>query len=918
MLSKTGDTFLKIHGSDNATELFKASHWHTLATLLAENCRETLETIQLMTIGPKAQGNGLVVTGRSGAPLVLYLSEGPDLGRFVDRCALSGDDALVPRRADILAHLTQMTLSGDERMLRDKGLKTARQTFEGNFWYRFAYHGFREWGRHGCVLHPVIEEGSGDFMLSGRDADQKTLFYLPVPRLKVKRLLAALGGAMSNAHGLHVQPLSLDAVFDVHFTKNLDLEITPLLRMIQQNGQHRFFKREDIERFRYGDLYYIKEVGLLVEDHYPAPPPEFVDSVQTVIARSRVPQFLAEHRVDLQQQMFLLDTTVQERKIMTVFTDIEITAEAAERNWCWLSVLYGDGNQRISLAAILRAKKEKQRFVATEKGWVDCDAPAFDALNDLVSRSDAILRVDRDTGIKLSQADLLRLSAMEGKLSLGGDNEATARLRSLLALQPRTCPPAAQGLLSTLRSYQESGVQWLWFLYENGLSGLLCDDMGLGKTHQIMAFLLGLREGEHTSKPFLVVCPTSVISHWQQKIAHHAPGLGVQVYYGGGRDLTQALTAADVIVTSYGLLRRDIAALLPVAFGVVVFDEIHAIKNADTATYKAAQDLRADMKIGLTGTPIQNNLSEIKSLMDIAMPGYLGPDDRFTYRFSAVKDPHSDGAARQFLHRLIFPFTLRRLKKSVLHELPDKIEDNRTCQLSDDQVKLYRDAIARRGVELHRALANENEPVPYMHIFALLNLLKQICNHPAQVEKDVRRYDQYASGKWDLFTELLAESLDSGQKVVVYSQYAIMIEIISHYLAEQQVDFVTLTGASRKRGDIVDRFNGDPLCRVFVGSLKAGGEGIDLVAASVVIHYDRWWNAAREDQATDRVHRIGQTRGVQVFKLITEGTLEEKIAAMISRKRELMESIVQEDDPSLVKTFSRDELLALIAPLEDV
>jgi SNF2 family DNA or RNA helicase len=209
------------------------------------------------------------------------------------------------------------------------------------------------------------------------------------------------------------------------------------------------------------------------------------------------------------------------------------------------------------------------------------------------------------------------------------------------------------------------------------------------------------------------------------------------------------------------------------------------------------------------------------------------------------------------------------------------------------------------------------QPVPYMHIFALLNLLKQICDHPAIVEHDLDNYDRYRSGKWDLFCELLAESLDSGQKVVIYSQYLSMIDIITAYLQDQRVGFVSLTGKSRNRGAIVAQFNEHPDCRVYVGSLKAGGTGIDLIAASVVIHYDRWWNAAKEDQATDRVHRIGQRKGVQVFKLVTEGTLEERIAALIDKKRQLLNSVVKEDDPGLLKSFTRVELIELLGMPSD-
>ena len=259
------------------------------------------------------------------------------------------------------------------------------------------------------------------------------------------------------------------------------------------------------------------------------------------------------------------------------------------------------------------------------------------------------------------------------------------------------------------------------------------------------------------------------------------------------------------------------------------------------------------------------------------------------------------------------PFVLRRLKSAVLDELPEKIEDLRTCALSDDQVSLYRDAISGKGAELARRIEESpDEPVPYIHVFALLNLLKQICDHPALALNQLDRADAYTSGKWELFKEILEEALGSGQKVVVFTQYLGMIELMRRHLESAGVGHAILTGATTDRGGVVDRFNRDPGCRVFLGSLKAGGTGIDLVGGSVVIHYDRWWNAAREDQATDRVYRLGQKRAVQVFKLVTEGTLEEKISALIDRKRRMMESVVQEDDPKLAKIFTRDELLEML------
>ena len=319
------------------------------------------------------------------------------------------------------------------------------------------------------------------------------------------------------------------------------------------------------------------------------------------------------------------------------------------------------------------------------------------------------------------------------------------------------------------------------------------------------------------------------------------------------------------------------------------------------------------MKLGLTGTPIENRLGELKALMDMALPGYLGKDTDFKSRYVKPIEDHGDDERKAQLSKLISPFALRRKKESVLDDLPEKIEDIRTCTLSEDQVKLYRDAISEKGEDLLENLQKEEKSIPYIHVFALLNLLKQICNHPALLKGGMDDYQALESGKWDLFRELLEESLQSGQKVVIYSQFLGMISIMEKYLAKKEIDFVSLTGKTVNREEIIERFNQDPACRVFVGSLKAGGVGIDLVAASVVIHYDRWWNAAKEDQATDRVHRIGQKRGVQVFKLVTEGTLEEKIAALILKKRNLMDSVIEESDPTVMKSFTRKELIELLA-----
>ncbi len=896
---------------------FRSSILFLLAQILAEGSSVKANAVRVQLVGQNDESL-LRAFDHNGEEMLSYFSKGPDSSRFIERCGALPDEESVPQRNAVLEKLATLTLTENERAMLERGFQTRRQVFEESFWYRLAYHAYREFGAKGCTFHPAIEEGSGAFTVTCRGASKEPLFRMVVPRLKVRTLLTALQKHLPNQHDLSIHPLPLKSIFKVSMNTEMDLEVRPLIQLMQENGEERFFEREDFERFRYGDLVYVRELGIMAELEQPGKERRFRAPVKMVLKKSQIPAFLEEVGEELREGPHITDARVKALRIFKHFDRVEISPQAIHRDWCWLSVKYGFGNSLLSLHEILQAKKEGQRYIATVEGWVDCQSPGLEGITD----PSTINRLDsKKERIKFSRMDLLRLKATAtSPLRIIGKDEKATFLKKLMDARPSSPLPALRGMTSTLRPYQRIGVEWIMFLHENGLGGLLCDDMGLGKTHQIMAFMVFLKEHRRVKRPFLVVCPTTVLSHWDNKIREHAPALKTEFYYGGQRDLQSIIRGNHVLLTSYGILRRDIEELKQVHFSLAVFDEIQHIKNSQTLAHQAAREIDTSMKIGLTGTPIENALVELKALMDQMVPGYLGTNEYFVRRYVESDPSGGDGSLsprKEELSRLIGPFVLRRIKKTVLTELPQKIEDVRTCRLSEDQVRLYRDAIASRGKGLRDELAKEGEPVPYMHIFALLNLLKQICDHPLLLDGRPGDDEHYESGKWELFKELLAESLDSGQKVVVYSQYLGMIKIMEQYLRKLSTGFVTLTGASRNRGAIVSRFNDDPDCRVYVGSLKAGGMGIDLVAASVVIHYDRWWNAAKEDQATDRVHRIGQRRGVQVFKLVTQGTLEEKISAIIEKKRNLMESVVREDDPGLLKTFSREELMEMLSEPSD-
>ncbi|NWG14013.1 MAG: DEAD/DEAH box helicase [Acidobacteria bacterium] len=889
-------------------EVYAASLWYRLAELLSE--ADPLRCEDTRVIQPSGCRTPAFVSAR-GTLLARLLDESAASGRFIERAGKLPQPNRFTDRAALIHRIIGSLRTEEEAKINEAGVFTRRQSAEQSFWGRLAYHCYREYGDD-CVFHPAIEESSGDFILKCFSRDSAPLVELAVPRRQVRRVLRLLAEHFPGQSDLAIHPVPLRSVFLVTQETQLDLEVRPVIQALQSSGESRFYDSKECAGFRYGDLVYIPELHILAELETPGSGRRFTTPVSMRLEKSRLPAFLDEHRQEIQEGLLVLEERLRHLSVLREYDRIEIVPDAIERSWYWLSIRYRFGDASVSLADIMETRRRGLSYLPIGQGWVDVNSPAFAALDAIQHREELEFSGEK---VRLAAIDLLRLMASGGKpVQVKEENRRAEIVRRLLALAPGAPAGGLKGMRTPLRPYQLKGFDWLRFLYENGLSGLLCDDMGLGKTHQAMALMVWLRERQRVKGPFLVVCPTTVISHWMNKIREHAPKLKPAVYHGLERDLDEALEHSKLLLTSYGILRNDVVQLRQVPFSLVIFDEIQNLKNRETLSYQAASALPAKMKLGLTGTPIENSLADLKSLFDIVLPGYLGSDEDFAAK-CLEKAPQGEAeTSTAELRRLITPFVLRRLKSAVLDELPEKFEDLRTCALSDMQVSLYREAISTRGRDLVRILRSDSRQLPYIHIFALLNLLKRICDHPALALNKVGEYQGYESGKWELFQELLFESLDSGQKVVVFSQYLGMISMMQHLLSTLGVGFITLTGASTDRGEIVRRFNEDPACRVYLGSLKAGGAGIDLVAGSVVIHYDRWWNAAREDQATDRVHRIGQRRAVQVFKLITEGTLEEKISAIVSRKRRLMDSVVQADDPHLSKIFTREELIELLRP----
>ncbi len=898
--------FRKKYRGRSFGEIFSASPWHELAHRLFEGDPQAFVTSTVTRI-EREDGPRLRFYNTAGEALVDYHEISPGALRLLERLGKVSPEIGFQDRAELIDKLSIFLRSSEEQHLNRAGMKTNRQSFEESLWYRFAYHCFREFEDEEGAYELSVHRSRGILGLTYHRQSGKPSATFYVPRSRVPSVLefAAEGGleppldiAIGSLESILSNSASLESGsgWAESVQAVLDYEETGIAP-------------ERIEPFIYGNLAFIPELSVFTEFEDP-------DGAAALHrARKRtptpVPQWGQREPFDDPVPKVVLDDPTRELRILREFDHLEIAAQDENE----LDVHYAFGDARVAIRDIADAKRRGLAYLETDLGWVDLSAPELRGVEGFIGAREA--DAPPNESLKLSSAQILRLKSSTSKpVRIEASQDRTDILHRLLDYRPSQPLVPLKGLTSQLRPYQTLGVEWLHFLYENHLAGLLCDDMGLGKTHQAMALMVLIREQHGVEDPNLVICPRTVISHWRDKIAQYAPGLRAAVYHGSQRDLDQTLEEADVVIASYGVLRNDVAKLSEVPWSLVVFDEVQQIKNQETQAHRAAITVPARMKVGLTGTPIENSLSELKNLFDLVLPRYLGEDEDYFDRYGASSRDEPDDSTLEDLRRLIAPFVLRRLKTAVLHELPEKIEDIRTCSLSDEQRQLYRSTIDTRGMALAETIRKGKDPLPYIHIFALLNQLKQICDHPALAIGKAEEWRDHRSSKWDLFVDLLEESLQSGQKVVVFSQYLGMISIMEDYLRERRVPLVKLTGSTRKRGEVVNRFNQDPDCRVFLGSLRAGGTGIDLVAGSVVIHYDRWWNAAKEDQATDRVYRIGQKRAVQVFKLVTEDTLEEKIAAMIDRKRKLMSSVVQADHPKLGKIFSRDELLELLRQVD--
>ena len=574
-------------------------------------------------------------------------------------------------------------------------------------------------------------------------------------------------------------------------------------------------------------------------------------------------------------------------------------------DWFDVQAVVQIGGADVSLQEIRRALRKKSRYVKLADGSIgEIPEPWVDKFRHLFG-----LGEQHDTGSRFTRTQYTLIDQLLNEADQTDvDNDFKKQLAQVGDFEHLKVMALPQGFSGELRSYQKAGYDWLHFLRRNGFGGILADDMGLGKTVQVLTFLAWVSEAQQDAQ-HLVIVPRSLMANWEREAARFTPRLRVERHFGPGRPKTDIyFSDAEVVLTTYGTLRRDIQELRKSEFELIILDESQAIKNPNSQTAKAVRLLQGRTRIAMSGTPVENNTFELWSQFAFLNPGLLGGMDYFKKYFANPIEREANQAAAEQLRRLVHPFILRRTKAQVAPELPPRTERVLYADMQPAQRKFYehtRDAY--RNVLLN-LMEEEGLQSSRMKILEGLLRLRQISNHPQLVDRDFRS----RSAKMDVLVEHLLALHAGGHKVLIFSQFVEMLKLVKAELDRCSLSYLYLDGQTRKRQARVDEFQNRPEIPFFLISLKAGGVGLNLTAADYVVHIDPWWNPAVEMQATDRSHRIGQDKPVFVYKLITRDTVEEKILVLQERKRELVDRLIS-TEVSFFKQINADEVRSLFS-----
>lgn len=602
-----------------------------------------------------------------------------------------------------------------------------------------------------------------------------------------------------------------------------------------------------------------------------------------------------------------------------------------------LSMTAGDISREELIDILSRYNKKKKFYRLKNGAFVNAADSGLDTVEELRSGLQLTDKQMKQDKIEVQKYRALYLDAQLKEnpvVSAVKDKSFKSLVRNMKTIEDNDFE-VPESLDKVLREYQKRGFLWIKTLNYNGFGGILADDMGLGKTLQVIAFLLseflerevnvmeneaGLgtntveataRQHEKKQRNALIVAPASLVYNWSNEIQRFAPKLMTRMVTGTAAERKKILAKAgneDVLLTSYDLLKRDISEYEEYKFRCEIIDEAQYIKNANTQAAKAVKKVQADFRLALTGTPVENRLSELWSIFDYLMPGFLYIYKKFREEVEVPVVQNSDEDAMKRLQKMIRPFVLRRLKKEVLTDLPDKLEENMFVQLTGEQQKLY-DAHVKRMMLMLDKQSEEEFKTSKITILAELTKLRQICCDPSLVFVDYKA----DSAKVDMCLNMIRNAVESGHKILLFSQFTTMLDHLAKRLEEEKISYYMLTGSTskEKRAQMVENFNEDET-QVFCISLKAGGTGLNLTAADIVIHFDPWWNLAVQNQATDRAHRIGQKNVVNVYKLIVKDTIEENIMKLQEKKRELADQILEGEGLN-GSSLTREELMELLS-----
>lgn len=573
-------------------------------------------------------------------------------------------------------------------------------------------------------------------------------------------------------------------------------------------------------------------------------------------------------------------------------------------DWFDLNIEIDVDGVRLPINTLKKALRMQSRIVRLEDGSL---ARLSESWYEKLSTLFQIIKVEEDT----TQVDRFHVTLID-RLLQDAEREADRtfedladRLRDFSGIKRQRLPKEFKG---RLRPYQKAGLNWIYFLKDFGFGGCLADDMGLGKTIQALALLQKEKEAGVTD-PTLIVSPTSVVFNWMREIKRFTPRLTVHLHTGSNRsEISRLKSGPDIILTTYGIVLRDIHAFRNIRFHYVILDESQKIKNPDSQTSKAVRLMQAAYRLVLTGTPVENNTLELWSQFAFLNPGLLGSLYQFKQTFSTPVEKHEDENRARLLQQLISPFVLRRTKDHVAPELPPKHEQIVLCPMSEQQEILYKSWRDHYRALLLDQIDQQGMDRTRFHVLQGLSKLRQIACHPKLIEPE--KNDE--SGKFETLKEFISEIVSEHHKILIFSQYVKMLKLISRFCDEEQLTAEVLIGSTRNREKVVERFQTDKAVQLFLISLKAGGTGLNLTAAEYVIHVDPWWNPAVEMQATDRAHRIGQNKPVFVYRLITKDSVEEKMLELQRRKKMLVDNLIRTDS-AFFKSLGREDIEVLFS-----